>query len=195
MHHAVPKGKRYSFDFYGAKIEAIDQGDKAADWFSSFLSKKVRFVKLAAAVNPKDSSRKQTKATSSYRTPIHVVSKESLKVVSAKVGNELVHDRLRPNMVIAGVLPFIEDLVDEIKIGSLSLTGEALCRIEPSKEELDTALLSQLGSVRSAETLVSVNEKYKTKIKDDELYLGVNVAASLKTGNSTRIFVGQEVDM
>ena len=203
IHNAVLKGSKYSIDFFGDQIEAIDQGDQAAEWFSSFLGKKgLRFVKLSAGVSRKDASGKIKQNSLFYATPILLVSKESLEEVSRKVGGVKVsHDRFRPNLVISGVkTPYLEDSMEEVNIGSLRLIGSQICErcsipgVDQTRGELDIALLGKLRTIRSGKNLHNINPKYKLNVKDNEYYLGVYFEPPSSAG-SIRIFVGQELDI
>lgn len=201
VHTPVFKAHKYTIEFYGDKIEAIDQGDIAAEWFSSYLGKQVRFVKLSPGMNRTDSNGKSKTSSIFYRTPILLISEESLSDVSNKIGTHLSHSRFRPNIVISGVTPFLEDSSETVNIGSLTLKGSELCErcsipgVDQTTGELDTQLVGKLRSARAPHNLGSVNTKYRPNLKDNQCYLGVYFEPSVQTGQSTRIFLGQEIDI
>lgn len=203
FHHAVLKGPKYSIDFFGDQIEAIDQGEQAANWFSSCLGKTgLRFVKLSTGMSRKDALGNMKHNSLFYATPILLVSKESLEEVSRKIGGVKVsHDRFRPNLVISGVkTPFLEDSIEELHIGRLRLLGSQICErcsipgVDQTRGELDIALLGKLRAIRSGRNLHNINPKYQRNVKENEYYLGVYFEPPA-SAESIRIFVGQELDI
>ena len=106
-------------------VQAIDQGDEAARWFSDWLGVSVRLVHIADGykrrineeyeINPDD----HTGFADEY--PILLISEESLQDLNSRLDQPVPMNRFRPNIVVKGCDPFAEDTWNKIKIGSVEL--------------------------------------------------------------------------
>lgn len=182
-HLAQTAGKEYHIDFYGKEVKAVDQGDAVSDAVSKYLGTDVRFVRI------------QTSGTRLfYRTPILLMSSESIAELSNRVGERVGFDRFRPNIVVSGFKPFEEDDIDHIQIGSLKLTKSELCErcsipaVNPETGNLETKLLRRMRDARSASTMSQPN------LRKGQYYLGVYYVPVIEEGSHGRVFVGQSVD-
>ena len=195
VHQPVMKGKEYWMDFYGDQIQAVDQGDTASRWFSDFLGEEVRFVRITQDKKRKTSAGSLKPATIFYKTPVLVVSSESLDSLSKSVGETLHHNRFRPNLVLSGLSPFEEDTLAGFCVGPLSLTGTELCDrcsipgVDQSTGQLNTGLLGQLRRARQGPAI-----KSRYPVKEDQYYVGLYTEPSVSKNASTRIYVGQSVE-
>ncbi len=134
-------------------VQAIDQGDETAAWFSDWLSLSVRLVHFADgyqrtlnaeyAINPDD----HTGFADGY--PILIISEESLQDLNSKLDAPLPMNRFRPNIVVKGTNPFAEDTWKRIRIGDIEIALVKPCArcvvttidketLEKSKEPLKT---------------------------------------------------------
>jgi uncharacterized protein YcbX len=134
-------------------VHAIDQGEEAADWFSSWLGAPVRLVHFADgyrrrineqyAVNEDD----HTGFADGY--PILLTSEEGLQDLNARLEAPVPMNRFRPNLVVRGGEPFGEDTWNKIRIGDVELAVVKPCArceviafdkatLERSKEPLKT---------------------------------------------------------
>lgn len=125
-------GKRILVDIWKSKgVQAIDQGDDAAAWFSEYLDQPVRLVRIADdyqrrlnpkyAVNPDD----HTGFADGY--PILIISEASLDDLNARLESPLPMNRFRPNLVIRGCEPYAEDSWKRIRIGEVELAVVKPC--------------------------------------------------------------------
>ena len=119
-------GPTRSVDIWHSQgVQAVDQGELAAEWFSDWLGTPVRLVHIAEgyirkvsekyAINPDD----HTAFADGY--PILLTSEESLEDLNARLETPVPMNRFRPNMVVKGCEPFAEDTWSRICIGDTEL--------------------------------------------------------------------------
>lgn len=134
-------------------VDAIDQGDEAAAWFSDWLGALVRLVHFADgfkrklnpeyAVSPDD----HTGFADGY--PILLVSDESLQDLNSRLDSPVPMNRFRPNMVVKGCESFAEDTWKRIRVGGIEMALVKPCprcvvttidkeTLEKSREPLKT---------------------------------------------------------
>jgi uncharacterized protein YcbX len=150
----VTSGTPWQVNIWKSKgVHAIDQGDEAAAWFSEWLGRSVRLVHVADgyrravnaqyAVNPDD----HTGFADGY--PILLTSEEGLHDLNSRLDASLPMNRFRPNLVVKGGAPFVEDAWNRIRIGDVQLAVVKPCArcvvttfdketLERSKEPLKT---------------------------------------------------------
>jgi len=106
----------------------IDQGDQIAEWFSSYLSRECRLVRMAEdfirKVSPKYATNPQDQVGFADGYPLLIISQESLDDLNKRMrkNNSTVvpMDRFRPNIVLSGSgLPYFEDTVQRLYIGTI----------------------------------------------------------------------------
>jgi uncharacterized protein YcbX len=104
--------------------QAIDEGQEAAQWFSCFLKKTCRLVRMADAfkrqVDQKYAPSPDNEAAFQDGFPFLLISQESLLDLNQKLDDPLDMNRFRPNIVISGCQPFAEDKWQSINIGSIT---------------------------------------------------------------------------
>jgi len=112
-------------------IKAIDQGDEAAQWFSSYLGAPVRLVYMPESsirrVDGRYAVRPSDHVSFADGYPILVASQESLDDLNARLETPLPMNRFRPNVVVRGCAPFDEDTWKRIRIGEVELALVKLC--------------------------------------------------------------------
>ena len=134
-------------------VQAIDQGEEAAHWFSDWLGAPARLVHVADgykrlvneayAVNPDD----HTGFADGY--PILLTSEEGLADLNSRLEAPVPMNRFRPNVVVRGGGPFEEDSWNRIQAGDVKLAVVKPCArcevtttdketLERSKEPLKT---------------------------------------------------------
>ena len=156
-------------------IQAIDQGEEAAQWFSDWLGMDVRLVHIADgyirrvsqeyAVQPDD----HTGFADGY--PILLTSEEGLQDLNSRLTSPVRMNRFRPNMVVKGCEPFAEDTWNKIRAGDVELAVVKPCArcvvttidkntLETSKEPLKTLgkyRKQKLGAI-FGQNVIPVNE-------------------------------------
>jgi uncharacterized protein YcbX len=165
-------------------VHAIDQGEEAAQWFSDWLGTPVRLVHFADgylrcineayAVHPDD----HTGFADGY--PILLASEEGLQDLNARLDSPLPMNRFRPNLVVKGAEPFVEDTWNRIRIGDVELAVVKPCArcevttidketLERSKEPLRT-----LGKYRKHK-LGAIFGQNVIPLNEGRIQLGMNV--------------------
>ena len=165
-------------------IQAIDQGEEAADWFSHWLGTEVRLVHIADgymrrvspeyAVQPDD----HTGFADGY--PILIASEAGLQDLNSRLDAPVPMNRFRPNIVVRGCAAFAEDTWNRILAGDVELAVVKPCArcevttidkntLETSKEPLKT-----LGKYRKHK-LGAIFGQNVIPINEGNLRLGMNV--------------------
>jgi uncharacterized protein YcbX len=110
---------------WGDDVRVRDCGDAAAAWFAAFVNVPVRLVHL-----PVDAGRQVDLrfAPPGARTglsdgfPLLVATDASLADLARRAGTPLAMERFRPNVVVAGSLPWEEDDWLVLRTGGVTLT-------------------------------------------------------------------------
>ncbi len=103
---------------------AEDKGDEAAAWLSHFAKRPLRLVRFpdegVRRVDPLYANDEHHVAFADGY-PVLLASAASLDDLNARLVQPVPMDRFRPNVVLAGALPFAEDTLHRIKLGSVVL--------------------------------------------------------------------------
>ena len=165
-------------------MQAIDQGDEAAGWFSDWLGTPVRLVHIADGyirrVNEKYTISPDDHTGFSDGYPILLASEESLQDLNTHLETPVPMNRFRPNLVVKGCEAFAEDTWKRIRIGEVELAVVKPCArcvvttidketLEKSKEPLKT-----LGKYRRHE-LGAIFGQNVIPLNEGRLRLGMNV--------------------
>jgi len=142
-----PSGPTVTVEIWRSKnVQAVDQGDEPAEWFSNWLGTPVRLVHFADghvrhvnrdyAINHDD----HTAFADGY--PILIASEESLADLNARLETPLPMNRFRPNIVVRGCeQSFAEDTWRRIRIGEVELAIVKPCaRCEVTTTNQQTAV-------------------------------------------------------
>ena len=167
-------------------VHAIDQGEKAAAWFSGWLGTTVRLVHFADgyrrivneqyAVNPDD----HTGFADGY--PILLTSEAGLQDLNSRLDTPVPMNRFRPNLVVRGGGPFVEDTWNRIRVGDVLLAVVKPCaRCEVTTIDRDTL-------ERSKEPLKTLGRYRKQK-------LGAIFGQNVIPLNEGSIRLGMSVDV
>ncbi|MEP7294370.1 MAG: MOSC N-terminal beta barrel domain-containing protein, partial [Chloroflexota bacterium] len=105
-------------------LGAVDQGDEAAEWLSSFLRREVRLVRFAAdtfrQVNQRFAPRESDQVGFADAYPFLFISEASLADLNTQLEAPLPMNRFRPNIVVSGTdEPYAEDRWKVIRIGDV----------------------------------------------------------------------------
>jgi uncharacterized protein len=167
-------------------VHAIDQGEEAAQWFSDWLGMPVRLVHVADgykrlineqyAVNPDD----HTGFADGY--PILLTSEEGLQDLNARLESPVPMNRFRPNIVVKGSAPFVEDTWNRIRIGDVELAVVKPC----ARCEVTTI---------DKETLERKKEPLKTLGKYRKQKLGAIFGQNVIPLNEGRVRLGMPVQV
>ena len=167
-------------------VHSIDQGEEAATWFSDWLGREVRLVHFADeykrfvneeyAVNADD----HTGFADGY--PILLTSEEGLQDLNSRLETPVPMNRFRPNLVVQGGAPFVEDTWNRIRIGDVQLAVVKPC----ARCEVTTI---------DKETLERSKEPLKTLGKYRKHKLGAIFGQNVIPLNEGRIRMGMPVDV
>ncbi len=122
----IKLGKHMNVEIWSSSgVDAIDQGDLAAEWLSEFLKMPARLVRineeLPRKVNPDYALDPDDRVGFADGFPILVISQESLDDLNKRLEIPIPMNRFRPNIVINGVEPFAEDGWKRIRIGQVEM--------------------------------------------------------------------------
>ncbi|KAK7493409.1 hypothetical protein BaRGS_00015309 [Batillaria attramentaria] len=151
---ASDKSKAMKCRVWAEKIEGLDCGDEAANWFSTFLKVEGLRLLFSAADLPRQDVTRNKKpdnpakpgdetAFSDFSSYL-VTTEESLAAVNERLKEPVVMRRFRPNIVVSGSPAFDEDNWLELKI------GEATCLLTTVNPDT-----GERGSSEPLETLKS----------------------------------------
>jgi uncharacterized protein YcbX len=183
----LKSGPTHPVDIWHSKgVSAVDQGEKAAEWFSDWLGTSVRLVHIADgylrhlnqkyAINPDD----HTGFADGY--PILLASEESLSNLNSHLKTPLPMNRFRPNVVVKGYKPFAEDTWSRVKIGGLELAV-----VKPCARCMVTTI--------DKETLVKSKEPLKTLASYRKQGSGVMFGQNAIPLNEGRLRLGMNVEI
>lgn len=152
-------------------------------WFSDFLGFSVRLVRMPEATQRKIDPRYAVNAESvsfADGMPYLIIGQASLDELNSRLESPVPMNRFRPNIVIAGGSPFLEDSLRKIKIGEL-----VFAIVKPCARCVMTTVDQATGEkgkepLRTLSTYRAINGK---------IYFGQNVVA-LQSG---KIKVGDQV--
>ncbi|KAJ4802879.1 Molybdenum cofactor sulfurase protein-like [Rhynchospora pubera] len=168
---------------------AHDEGDKAADWFSSFLGKPSRFVRFrtSSEIRPVDVKYAQGhKVMFADGYPFLVASQGSLNAVNEALHEPININRFRPNILVDGCNPFSEDLWKEIKIDNLTFHGVKLCarcKVPTINQE------NGIAGTEPTETMVKFRSDHvlhPTRKQKGLVYFGQNMVCQESLQKTTR---------
>ena len=180
-------GPTRSVDIWHSKgVQAVDQGQAAAEWFSNWLGTPVRLVHIAEgyirrlneeyAVNTDD----HTAFADGY--PILLTSEESLADLNARLETPVPMNRFRPNIVVEGCEPFSEDSWSRIRIGNVEMAV-----VKPCARCVVTTI--------DKETLIQSKEPLKTLASYRAQERGAMFGQNVIQLNEGRLRLGMSVDI
>jgi len=110
---------------------AIDHGDEAAEWLSTFLGLPCRLVRIAdeftRKVSRKYAQRENDQVGFAGRFPFLLTSEASLADLNSRLSSPLPMNRFRPNIVLRGCAPYAEDTWKKIRIGDIEFAVVKPC--------------------------------------------------------------------
>ncbi len=110
--------------------DAIRLGPRPATWFSEVLGSPCELVYMPdSTVRPADPAYAPAGIRVSFADafPFLLISEESLTDLNSKLAQPLPMDRFRPNLVIAGAEPYVEDRLEHFAIGGIPFRAVKPC--------------------------------------------------------------------
>jgi uncharacterized protein YcbX len=167
-------------------VHAIDQGEEAADWFSDWLGTSVRLVHVAEGykriINEQYAVSADDHTGFADGYPILLTSEEGLQDLNLRLESPVPMNRFRPNIVVKGGEPFVEDSWNRIRIGNVELAVVKPC----ARCEVTTI---------DKETLERSKEPLKTLGKYRKQKLGAIFGQNVIPLNEGRIQLGMTVEV
>ena len=126
---AVYPGETLSVQIWRDQTQAIDQGERAAAWFSQILGQPVRLVRLGAGysrpVKPASTGISEVSFADGY--PLLLISEASLADLNERLPEALPMNRFRPNLVVSGCDAYAEDRWQQIQINGITFSLVSAC--------------------------------------------------------------------
>ncbi len=130
----------------GTLIQANDQGDDAAAWFTRHVGTPVRLVAFGpAARNPVDAAytpRRDAETAFTDGYPIMATNAASLDDLNRRLASPVPMARFRPSIVVAGAAAWSEDDWHEVRFGDIVCDA-----VKPCARCVITATDQQTGAV------------------------------------------------
>ena len=156
-------------------VQAIDQGNVAAEWFSEWLGTPARLVHIAKGyirrINEKYAINHDDHTAFADGYPILLASEESLADLNSRLETPVPMNRFRPNLVVKGCEPFAEDTWRRIRIGEIEMAIVKPCArcvvttidketLQKNKEPLKTlaSYRMQEGGVMFGQNVIPLNK-------------------------------------
>lgn len=102
--------------------QAKDQGEEAASWFSHYLQRPCRLVRMGEqfirGVDPVY-ARRPAQVSFADGYPLLLISEASLADLNQRLATPLPMNRFRPNLVVSGCEPYAEDGWKAVQIGAV----------------------------------------------------------------------------
>lgn len=115
---------------FGDLVEVVAAEDEANRWFSEFLGIHCRLVRMPESsirrVDP-DYARPEDLVALADGFPFLLISEASLEELNSRLEEPLPMNRFRPNLVVRGIEPFIEDGWKNIRIGEMAFRVAKPC--------------------------------------------------------------------
>lgn len=174
-------------------VGAVDEGDYVAQWFSDFLGRPARLVKLHPDARRLCDTRRIAGAPVAHRFadayPLLVVGAASLDDLNLRLGGADIDavpmNRFRPNVVIDGVDAYAEDGMDALHVGTVTLQVVQRC------VRCEIPCIDQSTAIRSAEPMATLSRYRADAASDGGVVFGVYCIVALGRGQT--LSVGQSV--
>ncbi len=168
-------------------VKALDQGDEAAEWLSTYLKVPVRLVYMPQEsirqVDPRYAVRADDHVSFADGYPILIASQASLDDLNARLEIPLPMNRFRPNLAVMGCSPFEEDTWKRIRIGEVELALVKPCA------RCEVTTIDQASAVQGKEPLKTLASF--RRLNGSKVMFGMN-AIPLNEG---RLRVGDAVEV
>jgi hypothetical protein len=166
---APREGARVKVQVWRDEVEAVHAGDKAARWVSAFLGAPASIVFMPDAVERPvrpDFARAGDHVSFADAFPLLLTTTDSLDDLNARLDQPLPMNRFRPNVVLAGCMPWEEDDWRRARLGAVPLRFPKGC------DRCVVTTTDQLTGERGVEPLRTLARFRKGT--DSKVYFGVN---------------------
>lgn len=127
----IQQGDPQAVTVWRSTVQAIDQGNGAAQWLSQFLQAELRLFTMQAGVerkiNPAFAQGSNDIVSFADGYSILVIAQASLDNLNSKLAEPMPMTRFRPNIVVTGCDHHAPDRWRHITIGNIPMTGAKPC--------------------------------------------------------------------
>ncbi len=160
-------------------LQAEDAGALAASWLSDFLSHHVRLVRIGPAfcrpVKP-EKARPGDLVTFADAYPFLILSEASLEDLNHRLAEPVPLNRFRPNLVVSGCPPYMEDTWPRFHIGSVAFRSAGPCA------RCIVTTTDQSTAQRGQEPLKTLAQYRRSPDAPTDVIFGQNAIHETKTG-------------
>lgn len=152
----IDRGPRVEVEVWRDRVPAIEH-EEGSRFMSDFLGRALRLVHMPDDVErPVSPARAKPGDIVGFADayPLLVISEESLAELNARLDTPIAMARFRPNVVVAGGAPFVEDSFARVQIGGVSFRGPKRCdrcsvtTVDPETGERGKEPLATLATFR-----------------------------------------------
>ena len=126
-----PGGRTVEVSVWGHEFQAVDQGERAAEWFSDAVGSGLRLVWYGPSsrrlINPTYSPRADAETAFTDGYPVLVVQQASLEDLNARLAEPIPMARFRPNIVVGGGTAWDEDAWKVLRVGTMIFDAVKPC--------------------------------------------------------------------
>ncbi|MEP6590257.1 MAG: MOSC N-terminal beta barrel domain-containing protein [Gemmatimonadota bacterium] len=126
-----PSGHEVGVSVWGQEFQAVDQGERAAEWFSDAVGSALRLVWYGPSsrrlIDPTYSPRADAATAFTDGYQVLVVQQASLDDLNARLPEPIPMERFRPNIVVRGGTAWDEDGWKELRVGTMTFDAVKPC--------------------------------------------------------------------
>lgn len=179
-------GKIFETTIWEDQCEAISFSEEANSWFSDYLNINCALVYMPESTNRiVDLAYNRVGAITSFTDgfPILLATEASLDFLNQKLDVKMEMQRFRPNLVIAGSLPFEEDNWRLLEIADIKIHI-----LKPCSRCIITTINPETAA-KGAEPLLTLSEfrKFDNKIKFAQNAIHLNHSGWIHTGSTIEV--------
>lgn len=181
------------------KVPAIDEGDEAAEWFSKYLKRPIRLVRVPddnKRLVPQDYRVEGEANTVAFGDgfPFLLTSEGSLAGLNRELPEPVPMNRFRPNIVVAAAsgrpeddVPFVEDTWGLVRIGT-----HPMHVVKPCTRCKLTTVDQAKGEFGSAEEPLRTLRRVRSSPDGKSVYFGQNLihaaaSGTVRVGDTVRV--------
>jgi len=183
----VPTGRRQRVRIWNDHVDAIVVADATA-FLSRWMGTDATLVYVpddALRTVEQDYARPDDRVGFADAYPILVASQSSLDDLNAKLASPVPMDRFRPNIVVDGGVPFVEETVAALALGSLHLRTPKRCA------RCQVVTVDQSTGVVTGKEPLRTLARYRAAA--NKVHFGMNAIPDLAPGLAHRLTVGTPV--
>lgn len=157
-----PHGAARQVTVWRATMVAVDQGDRAAAWFSNVLHTPVRLVHwgehTTRRIDPMYSPRSDAETTFTDGYPVLITLEASLADLNGRLEQPVPMGRFRPNIVVSGGNAWDEDDWRAITVGDMTFDAVKPCArcVVPTTDQQTGARHSRQEPLRTLATFRTI---------------------------------------